>query len=311
MPFVSKAQQRACYAKKARGEAGSWNCDEWAATTDESKLPEHKTKKAGQHLFNLNKDMLKTAALAASPEYMTKQLSSAQACLAVAIEKLAYAPPETADECELEVIRAKDTHTALLTKIANMGMGMPMSAPGAAAGMGGAGGAGMAPSPGGMGPRKGKDKEGPEHLGPYDRDLAARVMAEDDLIAANTSNRKEHPYHYVLNPFVGGPLTELFHRARRRSNAGTLALPGRGYTYHGGLAAMGGLDAIAPGIGTGLQTASSLGTVALGGDKARSKARTSGKETLKDYYEKDSAANPHTWAQAFGETFVKRAAQNR
>lgn len=40
MPFKSKAQQRACYAKKARGEAGSWNCSEWSESTNFKKLPE-------------------------------------------------------------------------------------------------------------------------------------------------------------------------------------------------------------------------------------------------------------------------------
>jgi hypothetical protein len=40
MPFDSKAQQRKCYALKARGEAGSWDCDEFSAHTDFEKLPE-------------------------------------------------------------------------------------------------------------------------------------------------------------------------------------------------------------------------------------------------------------------------------
>jgi len=40
MPFKSKKQLRKCYAMKNKGKAGSWNCDEWAAETDESKLPE-------------------------------------------------------------------------------------------------------------------------------------------------------------------------------------------------------------------------------------------------------------------------------
>ena len=41
MPFKSKSQIRACYAKRARGEAGTWDCEEWSdATKDPKKLPE-------------------------------------------------------------------------------------------------------------------------------------------------------------------------------------------------------------------------------------------------------------------------------
>lgn len=46
MPFKSKAQVRACFAKKARGEAKGWNCGEWAkATGNIKKLPNRVTKK--------------------------------------------------------------------------------------------------------------------------------------------------------------------------------------------------------------------------------------------------------------------------
>lgn len=41
MPFKSKAQSKACYAKKDP----NWNCKEWSAKTDTSKLPERVTKK--------------------------------------------------------------------------------------------------------------------------------------------------------------------------------------------------------------------------------------------------------------------------
>jgi hypothetical protein len=44
VPFVSKKQQRKCYAMKAKGEAGSWDCKEFARHTDFAHLPE---KKAG------------------------------------------------------------------------------------------------------------------------------------------------------------------------------------------------------------------------------------------------------------------------
>lgn len=51
MPFTSKSQQRACYAKKAAGEAKGWNCKSWSAMTDQKSLPQHANKqgrKAGR-----------------------------------------------------------------------------------------------------------------------------------------------------------------------------------------------------------------------------------------------------------------------
>lgn len=47
MPFKSKAQQRKCYALKAQGKNGSWDCGEWSKETkDFKKLPEKAPKKA-------------------------------------------------------------------------------------------------------------------------------------------------------------------------------------------------------------------------------------------------------------------------
>lgn len=40
MPFTSKRQARKCFAMKARGQARSWNCDEWSDKTNFKKLPE-------------------------------------------------------------------------------------------------------------------------------------------------------------------------------------------------------------------------------------------------------------------------------
>lgn len=41
MPFKSKKQWRKCMAMRSRGEAGSWDCGEWAdATKSYKKLPE-------------------------------------------------------------------------------------------------------------------------------------------------------------------------------------------------------------------------------------------------------------------------------
>jgi hypothetical protein len=45
MPFVSKSQQRACYAKKARGEAKGWNCAGWSSITNQKSLPERVKKR--------------------------------------------------------------------------------------------------------------------------------------------------------------------------------------------------------------------------------------------------------------------------
>jgi hypothetical protein len=40
MPFQSKRQARACFAKKSRGQAKGWDCKEWADKTNFKKLPE-------------------------------------------------------------------------------------------------------------------------------------------------------------------------------------------------------------------------------------------------------------------------------
>lgn len=43
MAFVSREQVKSCYAKKAAGENGSWNCTEWAHATPSIKdLPKRK-----------------------------------------------------------------------------------------------------------------------------------------------------------------------------------------------------------------------------------------------------------------------------
>ena len=40
MPFVSKAQNRKCWALKTKGQNGSWDCSEWASATSYDHLPE-------------------------------------------------------------------------------------------------------------------------------------------------------------------------------------------------------------------------------------------------------------------------------
>lgn len=43
LPFKSKSQMRACFAKREDGEAKGWNCDEWAHSTPNLKsLPDKK-----------------------------------------------------------------------------------------------------------------------------------------------------------------------------------------------------------------------------------------------------------------------------
>ena len=54
---------------------------------------------------------------------------------------------------------------------------------------------------------------------PYRQEQGAHVRALDELISANKYNRENHPGHYYLNPFVGGPLTEGANRLSRRMHA--------------------------------------------------------------------------------------------
>jgi hypothetical protein len=54
---------------------------------------------------------------------------------------------------------------------------------------------------------------------PYRQEQAAHVRALDELISANKYNRENHPGHYYLNPFVGGPITEGVNRLSRRMHA--------------------------------------------------------------------------------------------
>jgi hypothetical protein len=54
---------------------------------------------------------------------------------------------------------------------------------------------------------------------PYRQEQGAHVRALDELISANKYNRENHPGHYYLNPFVGGPITEGAHRLSRRMHA--------------------------------------------------------------------------------------------
>lgn len=59
-----------------------------------------------------------------------------------------------------------------------------------------------------------------ERTGPFSGQEAAAVRGTDKTIAGLAATRKKHPAHYYLNPFVGGPITELLWRMQRRFNAG-------------------------------------------------------------------------------------------
>jgi hypothetical protein len=45
MPFLSKSQQKKCYALKAQGKAGSWDCKKWSKETNQKTLSKTKSKK--------------------------------------------------------------------------------------------------------------------------------------------------------------------------------------------------------------------------------------------------------------------------
>lgn len=45
MPFKNSKQRSKCYALKAKGKNGSWNCDEWSKATPKSKMTFSKKKK--------------------------------------------------------------------------------------------------------------------------------------------------------------------------------------------------------------------------------------------------------------------------
>lgn len=62
-------------------------------------------------------------------------------------------------------------------------------------------------------------------LGAYTADSAADVVADDQIIQGLSRNRHKHPFHYMLNPFVGGPISEIGHRLDRRVNASRATSP--------------------------------------------------------------------------------------
>jgi len=61
--------------------------------------------------------------------------------------------------------------------------------------------------------------------GPYAIDQAARVRGLDDQVASMSRNREQHPFHYLLNPYVPGPLSEILTRLSRRVAASRATSP--------------------------------------------------------------------------------------
>jgi len=59
MPFVSKAQERACWARYRQrvlsGKKIDWDCNEWARHTDHENLPERLGEKRQRKVKKLNK----------------------------------------------------------------------------------------------------------------------------------------------------------------------------------------------------------------------------------------------------------------
>ena len=53
MPFKSDSQRKLCYLLKSKGQAGSWDCDEWSTATGKKKLPEHVKKQEEKKASNV------------------------------------------------------------------------------------------------------------------------------------------------------------------------------------------------------------------------------------------------------------------
>ena len=90
--------------------------------------------------------------------------------------------------------------------------------------------------------------------GPFRTQEAANMMASEAKLKALAHNRKKHPGHYYLNPFVGGPISEMLTRLGRRHHA-----------------TMADEDGALLGVASGLSRLP-LGAI-LGGDKRKDKAR--------------------------------------
>jgi hypothetical protein len=66
--------------------------------------------------------------------------------------------------------------------------------------------------------------------GPFSMEQAASAAADEERLKALIYNRKNHLGHYLLNPFVGGPLTEMQTRLSRRTHQANSGKHGWGWT---------------------------------------------------------------------------------
>jgi hypothetical protein len=128
-----------------------------------------------------------------------------------------------------------------------------------------------------------------EQTGPFSGQQAAIMSGLDKSIAGTEYNRRNHPLHYWLNPFVPGPISELVSRFSRRHATGTgrnLAGAAMGST----LPAVGRVAGSASGVPLGAGLGMMLGmspTAAMGGVETRDKARKAHEAVNILYHEAD------------------------
>jgi hypothetical protein len=97
---------------------------------------------------------------------------------------------------------------------------------------------------------------------PFRQQEAAKVRGYDERITANEYNRENHPYHYVLNPFVEGPISEVKNRFMRRL-----------HTSHANHPYLAATDLLGPITGGTVSSGATLAKMFMAGDKQKQKAR--------------------------------------
>ncbi len=83
MPFKSDSQRKLCYLLKGKGQAGSWDCDEWSTATGKKKLPEHVADQEEKQALNkksgVNSLIRKWSAMSGHTKYSTVLLKGGAA----------------------------------------------------------------------------------------------------------------------------------------------------------------------------------------------------------------------------------------
>lgn len=83
MPFKSDSQRKLCYLLKGKGQAGSWDCDEWSTATGKKKLPEHVADQEEKQALNkksgVNSLIRKWSAMSGHTKYSTGLLKGGAA----------------------------------------------------------------------------------------------------------------------------------------------------------------------------------------------------------------------------------------